>query len=60
VKDLANIYHGSIQKVKCDQADRHWNNLDVQHMPSPRLRRSFKRAFDAYSDYRNTPVSSLC
>lgn len=60
VKTLANTYYAGIQKKKQSQANQHWLNLAVHEMPSNRLRKSYERAFNAYADYKNTPVSSLC
>merc|ERR1711872_1118341 len=60
VGNLCNSYYNRIQSVRCHKADKHWQSLAVDRMPSESLRNSYRKAFTAYTEYRNTPVSSLC
>jgi len=59
VSELTKLYYKRIQSEKCFRAEQHWDSLAADKM-SHNMQPAFIRVFKSYSDYKTTPVCSLC
>ncbi len=59
VNNITNNFYKRMKRDKLKEADKHWQELGIEEIKSEALRKSAKKAFLAYTDYKHFPISSV-